>query len=95
MKTLLIISLVLLSSCASLDDHVYEAQRYCNHIFNTKNLNLNNSEKNKWDRRQYTQCVANKTNASANTSQANASWALMITSWVSIGLGVLSQIIRQ
>ncbi len=89
MKYIIIALLVFLSSCASLEDHTYEAERYCNHVFNTKNLNVNNSENNKWNRRQFTQCVANKANASANTSQANATWASVITAWITMGVGLL------
>lgn len=74
--------------CASLDDHYYQSKRFCSESFNSKSLNMN-SEDAKWNKRQYTQCVADTANASANTSQANASWAMMITSWVSIGISVL------
>ena len=95
MKAVLVSLIIFLSSCASLEDHLYEAERHCHHIFNTKNLNLSDSKNNKWDRRQFTQCVAYQANASANQSQANAAWASVIIGWVSIGLTVLIGIARR
>ena len=93
MKYIMIALLFFLSSCASLDDHYYTAKRYCSEIFNSKQLNIN-SEKAKWNKRQYAQCVSNTANANANTSQANATWASVITAWVSIGVGLLVGLIR-
>ena len=74
--------------CASLDDHYYQAKRFCSETFNSKALNIS-AEKSKWNKRQYTQCVSDTANASANTSQAKATWAIVITTWVSIGANIL------
>ena len=82
--------MLFLANCASLDDHYYEARRYCSEMYNSKRLN---SGVVKWDKQEYTQCVAKTANASANTSQANASWAMLITTWVSIGVSILGAVL--
>ena len=89
MKYIIIASLVFLSSCVTLDDHISEAEKYCHNIFKQADLNLSKSENNKWNRRQYVQCVSNTTNAVANTNQARAAWywvALSVASFISYSL---------
>ena len=91
MKAIIILLLCLSVTnigCASLDDHFYQSKRYCSEIFNNKRLNIN-AENKEWNKRQYTQCVSNTANAKANTSQANALWATVITAWVSMGVSIL------
>ena len=90
MRYIIIVLMFFLSSCASLDDHYYKAHRYCSDMYNSKRLN---SGVVKWDKQEYTQCVAKTANASANTSQANASWAMVITTWVSMGVTILVTIL--
>lgn len=86
MKYIIIVLMLCLANCASLDDHYYEARRYCSEMYNSKRLN---SGVVRGDKQEYTQCVAKTANASANTSQANASWAMVITTWVSMGVTIL------
>ena len=91
MKYIIIALLVFLSSCVSLDDHTYEAEKYCHHIFKKANLKLSKSENNK---RQYVQCVSNTTNAVANTNQARAAWYWVALSVASVISSSMTTIIK-
>lgn len=84
----IILCFLLFSGCASLDNSFYDARRRCTHLLHEKGININQS-KSSLKQKAYTDCVAQTANANANVSVANASWASVITIWVTTGLTIL------
>ena len=79
--------------CASLDNSLYDARRRCTQLLNEKGINVNQS-KSSLQKKAYTDCVTQTANANANVSVANASWAAVITLWVTTGATILVGFIK-
>ena len=89
----IILFFLLFASCASLDDGFHDARRRCTHLLHEKGININQS-KSSLKQKAYTDCVAQTANAKANVSGANATWASVITLWVTTGVTILVGLIR-
>ena len=55
-----------------------------------ENIKFKQGDKSALKQKIYTDCVAQTTNAEANLSVANATWASVITIWVTTGLAILA-----
>ena len=82
------------TSCASLDNSFYEARRKCTQIMYEKGINTKQGSST-LKQKAYTDCVAKTANAKANVSVANATWASVITIWVTTGLAILAQAVNR
>ena len=94
MKAIIIFCFLLFTSCASLNGSLYEARRSCTQLMYEKNIKLKKGEDTSLKQKAYTDCVAQTANANANVSVANATWASVITIWVTTGLSILAGVVR-